>query len=323
MMSQAITIADVYPQDQVCIREVGLRDGLQLVKSFPSTAAKERWIAIDHDAGIRHFEVGSYLPAQSFPQFVDVDELLGKVATLSGAFSSVLALNKRGAIRALEGEAHEITCVVSASEEHNMRNARRSRADGLREIAEVVALRNAGPRKPLVAVGIAMGFGCSIAGKDAVPMQEVVRIADACAQSGVDLIGVADTVGYGGPTQVRLLIRELRKALGDFPIAMHFHDTRGMGISNAAAALDEGVRILDASLAGLGGCPFAPKATGNIVLEDVAFLASTMGFQTGIDIDALMPAREILKKEMPQETLYGQMARAGLPLVAPGAPIAA
>jgi len=311
-----IAVDAIYPSDTVVIREVGLRDGLQLVKKFPSTAAKQDWIDIDYAAGLRHFEVGSYLPASSFPQFADVDTLIGKVATLPGAFSTALALNKRGGLNALAGAADEILCVVSASEAHNMANARRSREDGLKEISEIIALRDASARKPVVTVGIAMAFGCSIAGKDAVPIDEVVRMAVACRDLGADVVSVADTVGYGGPTQVRALARALSRELGNMPIGMHFHDTRGLGIANAAAALDEGVRILDASLGGLGGCPFAPAATGNVVLEDVVFLAQSMGFDVGVDVEKLMAVRAILSREMPDEQLYGQLARAGLPLAA-------
>lgn len=310
-MGERLRVGDVYPAGRVCIRDVGLRDGLQLVKAVPSTEAKQRWIGIEHAAGLRHFEVGSYLPAASFPQFADIDALVDAVRGLPGARASVLALNTRGAMRALAGKAHEITCVVSASEEHNLRNARRSREEGLREIAEVVALADAASRRPVIGVGIAMGFGCSIQGD--VALSEVLRIAEACVVAGVDVVGVADTVGYGGPAQVRALVRALRGTIGGTPILMHFHDTRGLGIANAAAALDEGVLLFDASLGGLGGCPFAPDATGNVVLEDLAHLAESMGFDTGIDVEGLVPARDVIAAEMPGEPIHGQMARAGRP----------
>lgn len=302
----------LYPPSRVILREVGLRDGLQLVKTFPTTAAKRRWIEIDYAAGVRHFEVGSYLPADRFPQFVDVDELVAATAALPGAFSSVLVLNKRGAERALAGQADEITCVISASEEHNLANARRTRAQSLAELSDMLAMRADSGRRPLISAAIAMSFGCSISGRVAV--DEVVRIAAACAEMGADLIGLADTVGYAGPAEIREVVRAVRPVIGDATLSLHLHDTRGMGIANAAAGLAEGVKMFDGSLAGLGGCPFAPKATGNVVLEDLVFLCQSMGFEVPIDIEALLPARAVLAEAMPDEKLYGALARAGLPL---------
>ncbi|PHR61985.1 MAG: hydroxymethylglutaryl-CoA lyase [Robiginitomaculum sp.] len=305
------SLEDIYPKGKTIIREVGLRDGLQLVKSFPTTEAKKAWIDIDYRAGLRHFEIGSYLPAKAFPQFQDTESLIRKISSLNDARSSALVLNKRGAINGLLGNADELTCVISASEEHNLRNAKRSRKDSLREISEIISLRADSDSKPLISVGIAMAFGCSIQGK--IDIKEVVNMAERSVHMGADLIGIADTVGYGGPKQVKELISALRSAIGDTQLLMHFHNTRGLGLSNVAAALDMGVNVFDASLSGLGGCLFAPKATGNIVLEDVAFLCETMGFPTGIDINTLLPARKILQEQMPEEILYGALARAGLP----------
>lgn len=302
----------IYPPNRISLREVGLRDGLQLVKTFPTTAAKTRWLGIDHAAGVRHFEAGSYLPADRFAQFADVDDIVDAIARLPGAWSSVLVLNQRGAERALAGRADEITAVISASEEHNLVNARRPRAQSLAELKTVVGMRDAQANRPLIAAALSMAFGCSISGPVAV--DEVVRLAAAVAEAGVDLIGLADTVGYAGPRQIRDVIHAVRREVGDLPLCLHLHDTRGMGIANAAAALDEGVRILDGSLAGLGGCPFAPKATGNVVLEDLVFLCRTMGFDVPIDIDTLVTAREVLAESMPDEKLYGALAKAGLPL---------
>lgn len=302
-----------YPPDKVVIKEVGLRDGLQLVKQFPSTEAKARWLQTEYSAGVRHFEVGSYLPSKTAPQFADIDVLVENVANLESAFSSSLVLNKKGAVRALEGKTDEINCVISASEDHNLRNARRTREEGLHEISDVLRMRAERDVQPLVSVGIAMAFGCTI--KGAVPTKDVVSIAERCAEMGVDVIGIADTVGFGGPKQVSGLVADLKSAIGDTPLCMHFHDTRGMGIANVAAALDSGITIFDASIAGLGGCPFAPMATGNVVFEDVVFLCENMGFHTGISIEGLMPAREIIASEMPLEQLHGQLAKAGLPIV--------
>lgn len=304
-------VSEIYPEGRVTIREVGLRDGLQLVKAWPTTAAKKNWLSIDYRAGLRHFEAGSFLPASSAPQFADVEKIIEYANSLSGAFTSALVLNRKGAERALLGPVDEIIAVISASEQHNLANIRRSRVQSLSEFRDLIKLRDDSDHKPIISVGIAMSFGCSIEGD--VPLVEVLRIADDCADAGADVIYIADTVGYGGPAQVRTLIKGLEPILKEIPLGAHFHDTRGLGLANAAAALDNGVRILDASLGGLGGCPFAPKATGNIVLEDVIFLAQTMGFDLPIDLDVLTTARDVVAEAMPDEKLYGGVARAGLP----------
>src|SRR5437588_376789 len=230
-------VQDVYPGDRVSLREVGLRDGLQLVKKFPTTAAKQRWIREEYAAGVRHFEVGSFLPAKTFPQFADV--------------------------------------------------------------------------RDIVKTAISMALGCSIVGP--VDPNEVIRIAAKLYEIGVDMVAVADTVGYAGPKQVGELTKAVVGIAGSKPVCVHLHDTRGMGIANASSALDAGARVLDGSLGGLGGCPFAPGATGNVVFEDLVFLCESKGFTTGIDIERLVAVRAILRSEMPGEALYGGLARAGLP----------
>jgi hydroxymethylglutaryl-CoA lyase len=306
-----IDVARLYPQDRVTLREVGLRDGLQLVKSFPSTAAKIEWIRKEHAAGIRHFEVGSFLPAARMPQFADVRELIKLVDELPDAFSSALALNERGAANALSTPLDEINCVVSATEAHSQANMRRSRDDAIRLVGDIVAMRDASASEPVINAGISMAFGCSIAGR--VEPDEVIRLAERCLEVGADVVGIADTVGFAGPRQVERLAARMTKLCGKRPYVVHLHDTRGMGIANAAAALDAGVRVLDGSLGGLGGCPFAPGATGNVVFEDLVYLCESKGFATGIDLDALTAVRAIPRRAMPEETLYGAVARAGLP----------
>lgn len=303
-------VGRVYPAQTVVLREVGLRDGLQLTKSFPTTSAKIEWIRRENAAGVRHFEVGSFLPASRFPQFADVRALTEFVNGLGG-YSIGLALNERGACEALEAGVTELTVVLSASEAHNMANARRSRAQSLAEIANTVRLRNEAGSKMLINVGIAMSTGCSLSGH--VDPAEVERLAEECLTAGVDLVGVADTVGYGGPRQVAELCRRMTALMGERPYVVHLHDTRGMGLVNALAAHDAGARIFDASLAGLGGCPFAPGATGNVVFEDLVYLFETAGIGTGIDLEEVITIRAILSRELPDEPLYGAMARAGLP----------
>jgi hydroxymethylglutaryl-CoA lyase len=301
----------VYPDDRVSLREVGLRDGLQMVKTFPSTAAKQRWIRDEYGAGVRVFEVGSFLPAKTFPQFADVREMIKTVAGLPGAHGVALTLNERGVNEALSSGVAEVATVVSATEEHSQANAHRSRASAIANVRRLCELRDASVHKPLVNAAISMALGCSITG--AVDPKEVLKLVDHCLEAGVDFVAIADTVGYAGPKQVGELTKAAVKLSGARPVCVHLHDTRGMGIANASAALDAGARILDGSLGGLGGCPFAPGATGNIVFEDLVFLCESKGFRTGIDIDRLVAVRSILKKEMPGEALYGGLARAGLP----------
>jgi hydroxymethylglutaryl-CoA lyase len=304
-------VQDVYPDDRVSLREVGLRDGLQLVKSFPSTSAKQRWIRDEYAAGVRHFEVGSFLAAKTFPQFADVRDIVKTIAELPGAHGIALALNERGVNEALASGVAEIASVVSATEEHSRANANRSRESAIANVKRLCDLRDESSHKPIVNAAISMALGCSIVGP--VDPNEVVRLVEKCLEAGVDFVAIADTVGYAGPRQVGELTKAVVRIAGSKPVCVHLHDTRGMGIANASAALDAGARVLDGSLGGLGGCPFAPGATGNVVFEDLVFLCESKGFPTGIDLEKLIAVRSILRTEMPNEALYGGLARAGLP----------
>jgi hydroxymethylglutaryl-CoA lyase len=304
-------VQDVYPGDRVTLREVGLRDGLQLVKTFPSTSAKQRWIREEYAAGVRHFEVGSFLPAKTFPQFADVGDIVRAIGALPGAHGIALTLNERGVNEALASGVAEVATVVSATEEHSQANANRSRDSAIANVKRLCELRDASPHKPVVNAAISVALGCSIVGP--VDPNEVIRLSEKLYEAGVDFVAIADTVGYAGPKQVGELTKAVVRIAGSKPVCVHLHDTRGMGIANASAALDAGARILDGSLGGLGGCPFAPGATGNVVFEDLAFLCESKGFATGIDIEKLIAVRAILRSEMPGEALYGGLARAGLP----------
>src|SRR6476646_5149477 len=304
-------LQDIYPANKIILREVGLRDGLQLVKTFPPTQAKQRWVRDEYAAGVRCFEVGSFLPAKTFPQFVDVRDIVATIASLPGAHGVALALNERGVNEALESGVAEIATVVSATEEHSQANANRSRDSAIANVKRMVELRDASAHKPVVNGAISMALGCSITGD--VDPKEVIKIAEKLYEVGVDMVAVADTVGYAGPKQVGELTKAVVKIAGNKPVCVHLHDTRGMGIANASAALDAGARVLDGSLGGLGGCPFAPGATGNVVFEDLVFLCESKGFPVGIDLDRLIAVRKILRAEMPDEPLYGGLARAGLP----------
>lgn len=301
-----------YPDDRVTLRELGLRDGLQLTESYPSTARKLEWIEIANRAGVRHIEVGSFLPIHRFPQFADISELIGHMDTLEGCISSALTLNERAVDDALSTSVREIVVTVSATEEHSLANIRKTRKQALDLVryADHARKRDV-DKRPLLTAAISVAFGCSIAGE--VAADEVRRLAAECVESGADAVAVADTVGYAGPRQVGDLCRTLGPELAPAPVIIHLHDTRGTGIANAFAALEAGVRVLDGTIGGLGGCPFAPGATGNVVFEDLVFLCERSGFRTGIDINVLMGIRSIIGDCMPEEALYGAIGRAGPP----------
>lgn len=304
-------LARIYPHDRVTLREVGLRDGLQLVRKWPDTDEKQQWLTREYAAGVRHFEIGSFLPAKSFPQFADIHQMISAVAALGNAHSAALALNERGLDDAMQTAVGEIVCVISATEDHSQANMRRSRTDAIDLVRKAAALRDAHAPDKIINAGIAMAFGCSISGD--VDPGEVIRLAEACLEAGADIVGLADTVGYAGPHQVGGMSQAMTRMCGERPFSIHLHDTRGMGIANAAAALDNGARILDGSLGGLGGCPFAPGATGNVVFEDLVFLCETMGFATGMDLAALEDARTVAEQSMPGEAFYGALSKAGPP----------
>lgn len=296
----------------VTVSEVGPRDGLQMAKAVMPTEAKLRWIAALHAAGLPEIEVASFVPPRLVPQMADAAEVTRFATGLPGLHVAVLVPNARGAQAALAAGAHKVTLAVSASEAHSQANLRKTRERQLEEAREVVALlRAAGPSRPRLEVGISTAFGCSIQGE--VPLHDVVAIAEACAAMGVDSIGLSDTSGYANPAQVRALLRQVRAAVGEMCDNLHLHDTMGLGLANVTAGVEEGIRIFDAALGGLGGCPFAPGASGNIVTEDLVFLLESLGLRTGVDLDGLLEARRILAEAMPGEALHGAYARAGRP----------
>ncbi len=303
--------ANIYPRDSVTLRELGLRDGLQMTRNWPATNAKLEWLELSYAAGVRHFEVGSFLPARKFPQFADVAGLIARVGEMPGAVSSALALNERGIEDALCTPVDEIVIPVSCTEEHSQANMRRSRSSAIGLVQEAVAGSSRKDRRPAVSAATAVAFGCSIAGE--VKPEEVLRVLGKCAEAGAHSLAIADTVGFAGPAQVTQLCKLLIREFGDYPLKIHLHDTRGTAIANAYAALDSGIRILDGTIGGLGGCPFAPGATGNVVFEDLVYLCERCGYDTGIDLDRLVKVRSILEREMPGEPLHGTLANAGIP----------
>jgi len=297
--------------EAVTISEVGPRDGLQSVARTMATADKLRWIDALHAAGLREIEVGSFVPAKLLPQMADTAAVVAHARTLPGLTVMALVPNRRGAQAALDAGVHKLTLPVSASAAHSLANVRRTREEMVQELREVVALRDAQAPGVAIEVGLSTAFGCTLQG--VVPEDEVLWLAGECARAGAGEIGLSDTTGHANPAQVRRLFQRLRAELGAQAGAAHMHNTRGLGLANCLAAYDVGVRTFDASLGGLGGCPYAPGASGNVVTEDLVFMFEAMGVATGIDIGKLIAARDPLKAGLPGEPVYGMTAEAGLP----------
>jgi hydroxymethylglutaryl-CoA lyase len=293
------------------IREVGLRDGLQILQRVVPTAAKLEWIRDAYAAGQREMEVGSFVPARLMPQLADTAEVLAYAKTLPGLLASVLVPNLKGAERAIAEEAHAMLVPLSASHAHSLANLRKTPDDVVAEIGRIRAARDAAGSRVLLEVGISTAFGCTIQGR--VEESQVVRLVQAVLDAGADRVSLADTVGYADPLMVSRLVEKVLRVAGDRLDTAHFHDTRGMGIANSCAALQLGIRRLDACLGGIGGCPHAPGASGNVATEDLAYLLASMGVETGLDFDALVALRGKLAQWLDGETLYGSAWRAGLP----------
>ena len=297
--------------ETVLVCEVGPRDGLQMAKTRMETGAKIAWIAAIAAAGVREIEVGSFVPAKVIPQMADTEAVVRASRGLPGASITALAPNLRGVQAAVAAGADRVSIPVSVSEGHSRANLNRSPDEQVAEVGRITAWMRAQPRPVPVAVACSTAFGCSIDGD--VPDGAVLAVASALAAAGVDSVSLADTVGYANPAHIRRLVRLVRAEIGGLCDNLHLHDTMGLGLANALAGLEEGIRGFDSSLAGLGGCPYAPGASGNIVTEDLVFLLESMGFATGIDPDKLLAARALLAAGLPGETLHGAMAKAGLP----------
>ncbi|WP_048440259.1 hydroxymethylglutaryl-CoA lyase [Caenimonas sp. SL110] len=295
----------------VVIREVGLRDGLQSIARVVPTADKLEWIRLAYEAGQREIEVGSFVPARLMPQLADTAELLAFARTLPGLKASVLVPNLKGAERAMECEAELMLLPLSASHAHSLANLRKTPDEVVQDIARIRDARDARGSKTKIEVGISTAFGCTIQGR--VEPDEVVRLVKAVLDAGAEAVGLADTVGYADPGMVRSLFERVLPVAGDKLNCGHFHDTRGMGLANVYAALQLGITRFDACLGGIGGCPHAPGASGNVATEDVAYMMASMGIATGQDFDALLELRKKVAHWLEGETLHGSIWRAGLP----------
>ena len=297
--------------DHVHIQEVGLRDGLQSIAAVMPTAAKKRWIRAAYDAGVRHIEVTSFVPPRLLPQLADAAEIVDYALQLEGLIVTALVPNLKGAENALKAGVHRMVAPISVSTQHSLANVRRAPMEMVQEfsrIRERIDAQNAGTT--LIA-GLSTVFGCTLQGE--VPIDDVCNIVRGSLAAGADTVALADTTGHATPAQVQEVIGAVRAVAGAQFRSMHFHDTRGMGLANTVIALQNGIREFDASLGGIGGCPHAPGATGNVVTEDLVFMLESMGYRTGISVEGLLACRSVLTEALPQEPLYGFIHRAGLP----------
>lgn len=292
---------------EVHICEVGPRDGLQNAKHLMPTAAKKAWIRALAEAGLREIEVGSFVPPKLIPAMADTAEIVSFAKTLPGIKVVALAPNLKGFQRALEAGAHKVTFPVSASRLHSESNVRMTPEQMVEEVRKCAQHPHPGVE---IEGAVSTAFGCTMQG--AVPEDDVLCIAASLAEF-CDCVALADTVGYANPAQVRRLFKKVSSIIGSKLEGAHFHNTRGLGLANALAAYDEGVRHFDSSMGGLGGCPFAPGASGNVITEDLVFMFESMGVETGVDLEALFRARELLSSAIPEEPIYGHVPLAGLP----------
>jgi len=295
----------------ITVREVGLRDGLQSIARVVPTDQKLAWLRAAYDAGLREIEVGSFVPARLLPQLADTAQLVAFARTLPGLLTSVLVPNLKGAQSALESGADLMLLPISASHAHSLANLRKTPDEVVAEVARIRAERDASGSRCVLEVGMSTAFGCTLQGP--VDPQEVLRLIAAVLDAGADQVGLADTVGYADPRQVRDLFERTFRIAGDRLTCGHFHDTRGLGMANVMAALDTGITRFDACLAGIGGCPHAPGASGNVATEDVVYLMHSMGLATGVDLDALLVLRQKVAGWLEGEALHGSIWRAGLP----------
>jgi hydroxymethylglutaryl-CoA lyase len=297
----------------VMVSEVGPRDGLQNIKRVMPTEAKIRWVTALAEAGLREIEVGSFVPPKLLPQMADAEEVVRAARKLPDLSVLALAPNFKGAERAIAAGVMTISMPVSASREHSFANLRKSPEEAVEDVRKVRELCDSLPQDSRVGleVGISTAFGCSLQGL--VPEDWVMKLAVMLVEAGAESVGLSDAVGYANPVQVKRMFTQLRREIGDKAGAAHFHNTMGQGLANVVAALEAGVTTFDSSQGGLGGCPYAPGASGNIVTEDLVFLLESMGFRTGINIERLVAARDIISEGLPGEQLYGHVPDAGLP----------
>lgn len=297
------------------VSEVGPRDGLQSISQIMPTESKKRWIEALALAGIPEIEVGSFVPARIFPQLADTMEIAKFAKTIEGLKVAALVPNLKGAENAILAGVDKLTIPLSVSETHSMRNVNRTHDQMLDEVKRIVELIRDLPidERPLIEGALSTAFGCTIEGS--ISEDRVVELSEALMEAGCSEVGLSDTTGYANPVQVKRLIGKVWDAIGrDHLTGIHLHNTRGQGLANVLAAVEVGLTTVDSSMGGIGGCPAAPGASGNIVTEDLVFLLEAMGLKTGIDFDKLLDARDVVARALPDVELYGFTPNAGLPL---------
>ena len=295
----------------ILVSEVGPRDGLQSIDRIMPLAAKKAWIKAEAEAGVREIEVGSFVPPSLLPQLADTAEVVAYAKTIPGLNVVALIPNAKGAQRAIDAGVHGFSIPFSMSETHSLKNVRKTHAAMINEIKIIADMARAAGIH--FGVSLATAFGCTIEGS--VSEDVVVTMAEASVAAGAAELTLSDTTGYANPAQVKRLVRKVKAAVGAERLhTLHLHNTRGLGLANVLAGLEEGITTFDASLGGIGGCPFAPGASGNIVTEDLVFMLQSMGYETGIDLPKLLKVREIVAAALPGEQLYGFTPDAGLPL---------
>ena len=297
------------------VSEVGPRDGLQSISQIMSTESKKRWIEALALAGVPEIEVGSFVPARIFPQLADTMEVAKYARTIEGLKVAALVPNLKGAENAILAGVDKLTIPLSVSETHSLRNVNRTHDQMLDEVKRIVELIRDLPidKRPLIEGALSTAFGCTIEGS--ISEDRVVELAEALMEAGCSEVGLSDTTGSANPVQVKRLIGKVWDAIGrEHHTGIHLHNTRGQGLANVLAAVEVGLTTVDSSMGGIGGCPAAPGASGNIVTEDLVFLLEAMGLKTGIDFDKLLDARDVVARALPDVELYGFTPNAGLPL---------
>ena len=290
---------------RIYFNEVAPRDGFQIEPEFIPTDTKVALVDAMSECGYAKIEVTSFTSPKAIPMLRDAEEVMGRIRRVAGVEYTVLVPNLRGAERALESRADELNLVMSTSETHNLANLRMPRDKSFAGLEEVI--RVVGGRTP-VNVSLSTAFGCPMEGE--VPQEEVLRWAERFAALGVRGVTICDTTGMAHPAQVSRMVDALRQRLAGRQLTLHFHNTRGMGLANVVAAVQGGIERFDGSLGGLGGCPYAPGASGNISSEDAVHMLDAMGYDTGMDVDKMLA----LARQMPAivgHEVPGQVAKAG------------
>ncbi len=292
------------------IVEVGPRDGLQNISEFLPTEKKITLLKLLIESGLKRIEATSFVHPKAVPQFRDAKEVIEAVVGIPGVRLRALVPNLVGVKNALASGVRELSFVFSVSESHNKNNVNRTREESVEELRQILQLKEVYPDMD-VQLSLATTFGCPFEGES--KEAEILKYVRVGKKMGLDTITLADTVGYGNPRQVRQILRACMREFPSITFGVHFHNTRGLGLANILVCLEEGITLLDSSIGGLGGCPFAPGATGNVSTEDLVFMLDGMGIQNGIKIEGLFKAAQFLKDNLRDLQISSALFKAGLP----------